>query len=92
MDEGDPATMAALNSLNEGVYNSLAAERFANNIIIQVLVAVLERHLGSEVRPMLAQGLRDSWEASCRALGDDHPIADDTREILQDFINSLEGK
>ena len=91
MDD-EVARMAALKSLNQSIHNSLAEMQFANSIILQTLVAVMERQVGPEVRPAVISGLKETWEASHRALGDDHPIASGTREILQMFINSLEGK
>lgn len=75
LNDDELATIASLKSLNGSLHESMAAMQLSNNIVMQVLIAVLDRRVGPEVCVDLAKGLRDTWDASYRALGYDHPIA-----------------
>ncbi len=90
-DDAELVRMAALKSLNESVHNTLGGMQLANSIILQVMVAAIERQVGPEFRPTLIQGLKDTWETSYRAIGDDHPMIAHAQETIQEFVNSLEG-
>lgn len=90
MDD-DVATEAGLKALNLSLQSEIAALQFAQNLILQAMVDTIERQVGPEFRATLARNLKSSWEISHRAVGDDHPIVSSTQEIIQEFINSLEG-
>lgn len=90
-DDAEIVRMAALKSLNESVHNTFGGMQLANSIILQMMVSAIERQVGPEFRATLIQGLKDTWETSYRATGDDHPMVAQTQEIIQEFINSLEG-
>lgn len=90
MDD-DFATRAELSALNQSLCSEVAALQFAQSLILQAMVDTLERQVGPEFRASLARDLRATWEISQRAGGDDHPIINSTQEIIQEFVNSLEG-
>lgn len=91
-DDAEFVRMAALKSFNNSVHMEMAASALANSIMIQALLHVLERRMGSDIRSDYTAELKNGWEVIARAMGDNHPMASSTSELLQNFINSIEGK